>query len=380
MKNKIMFFLPSLKVGGAERTIVNLIRNIDSDIFEITLVLAYEEKVENGYLNLIPSYVKVIYLKSTKLRYAVVRLAKMIRKMNPDLIFSTINGANIIVFLANLISFNRKPIILRESTNLSQVIGNSKIKRILTKYCYNNASRIISLSYGVKEDLVKNLNIDTNNISVIYNPVEVDSINELKRQDVEEIQTIPMEKVIVAVGRLVDAKGYDTLLKAFSIILNKGINARLIIVGEGDNEKIILELMNQLNLENKVDLVGYQENPYKFMNIADLFVLASVREGFGHVLVEAMAVGIPVIATRCSGPMEILENGEHGIMVDIGDYNAIALNAMCILEDEKERTEWIKKGMTRAKEFDAKYIVKLYEQLFLDYSNNSIFTERERTL
>ncbi|MCD8490997.1 MAG: glycosyltransferase, partial [Geovibrio sp.] len=206
-------------------------RNIDNDIFDVVLVLAYEGYSEDGYIDLIPVNVRIEYLHSKKLRYSIFKLAKMIRKINPDLIFSTLNGANIIAFVANSISFKKKPIILRESTNISHVISDSIVNKAITKYCYNRASHIVSLSNGVKDDLVNNLGIKANRISVIYNPIEIDNINFLKNHTVKDFTINSDEKIIVSVGRLVDAKGYDTILKAFIIILNKGVNARLIIVG-----------------------------------------------------------------------------------------------------------------------------------------------------
>ncbi|NJK27869.1 MAG: glycosyltransferase, partial [Coleofasciculaceae cyanobacterium SM2_3_26] len=126
------------------------------------------------------------------------------------------------------------------------------------------------------------------------------------------------------IGRLVDQKDFATLIRAFSIV-KKVRKSRLVILGTGPNKPRLEALIEELDLRDDVDLPGFVENPFKYMARASVFVMSSAWEGFGNVLVEAMAVGTPVVSTDCrSGPSEILDNGKYGALVPVGDAEAMA--------------------------------------------------------
>lgn len=363
MRKKIMFFLYSLSGGGAERTVINIINNLNHKKFEVILVLGTDKN--NDYINLLNKNIRIRYLNSSKLRYCILKLSKYIKEEEPDLIFSTINANNIVVLLARIFSFKSIPTIVREANNRTQSGSVTLINKMITKILYNHfTEKVIALSYGVKEDLVKNFRIKENKIDVIYNPIELKEIRKLSNEEVKDVDKKGYEKLLIAVGRLVEQKNFTTLIKAFKRI-SQQINSRLIILGKGPKEEVLKQLTKDLGLENKISFLGFKNNPYKYMRIADVFILSSKWEGFGHVIVEAMVTGTPVISTDCrSGPGEIIKDNYYGRLVPVSNDKKLAETTIELLRDSNEQQKLIKRGYKRIKDFDVKRIVQNYETAF----------------
>ncbi|MGM8216829.1 glycosyltransferase [Bacillaceae bacterium W0354] len=371
MKKKILFFLYRLAGGGAERTILNIIKNLDEEEFEIILVLSSSKN--NDYIELLPSNVKVRYLNEDRLRYSFLRLSKCIKEENPDLLFSTVNENNIILLIAKILSFKNIPAIVRESSNRTQAGKATRLNKKVTRFLYNQfADRIISLSQGVCDDLINNFGINKSKVNIIYNPIDIENINKLGSEEVYDLDINTGEKLIIAVGRLVEAKDFFTLIKAFHLVSSE-VNAKLLILGKGPKETELIALCKKLKVENKVVFGGFKQNPYKYIKKADLFVLSSKWEGFGHVIVEAMASGTPVIATDCnSGPREIIGNDQYGVLVPVSDYEEIAMKLVFLLKDEDSREYYRKKGIERAYRFEASKITKEYSRVMCEVIENRI--------
>lgn len=376
MKRKILFFIPSLAGGGAERTIVNIINHLDYSKFDPVLVMCQEitfDYQKNEYIDFLNKKCKIIYLncKLNKLSIfkLILELKKCINREKPDLIFSTRLKVNIIAMISKILAKGNVPIVLRESTNRSEE-GISKILKLITKYFYNKANYVIALSNGVKTDLVQNFRIKRDKIKVIYNPVDLHHIKNQSKESIEENFLFKGDsKIIISVGRLFEQKDFKTLIKAFKIVDFK-IDAKLVILGKGPLEKELKQLAKDLGIENKVYFLGFKKNPYKYIKRANLFVLSSKFEGFGHVIVESMAVGTPVISTDCkSGPGEILENGKYGKLVNVGDSKGLANEIISLLNDSDSCHYFSKIGIERSLFFEAKKIIKEYEDIFLKVTN-----------
>jgi glycosyltransferase involved in cell wall biosynthesis len=155
------------------------------------------------------------------------------------------------------------------------------------------------------------------------------------------------------------------LIGAFERVLTE-IDARLIIVGEGSDQRRIHDLVTQKGLQEKVHFAGYDPNPYRYMSRSDVFAFPSLGgEGFGLVLAEAMACGLPVVSADCvTGPAEILENGRCGILVPVGDERSLANGILRILTDPLLRERLIRAGARRVADFQAAHVVASYERLF----------------
>jgi glycosyltransferase involved in cell wall biosynthesis len=190
---------------------------------------------------------------------------------------------------------------------------------------YSKLDALITVSNGVQLDLVTLVKLDRKKLHVVYNPVVGEQLLYKARMPVEDPwlrkDGIP---VILGVGRLIKAKDFPTLLRAFALVRQER-RARLLILGEGEDRPGLEVLVRELGLQNDVSFPGFMENPYSYMAKADVFVLSSRWEGLPTVLVEAMACGTPVVATDCpSGPHEILEGGRWGKLVPVGDARAMA--------------------------------------------------------
>ncbi len=358
----MLFFLFKLNGGGAERTVVNIVNKLDENKYDVVLVLGNDKN--NEYLNLISKHITVKFLNCNKLRYCLFKLRKSIIEEEPNLIFTTMNPNNLMVILSKIISLKKTPVIIREANNRTESGSVTWLNKFMTKVFYNISDKVVALSQGVREDLIENFEVNKDKIKVIYNPVDIGYINKVKDEGIEDIDIDPSQKLIISVGRLEEQKDFSTLIRAFSLVVKK-VDSKLIILGKGSQEKQLKRLCEELDIAEKVLFLGFKENPQKYVNLSDLFVLTSKWEGFGHVIVEAMAVGTPVIVTNCkSGPNEIIKNDQYGILAEVENYQDIAMKIITLLEDDERRLYYSNKGLERACDFNSEEIVKQYEKLF----------------
>ncbi|WP_029267453.1 glycosyltransferase [Virgibacillus alimentarius] len=366
-RKKVLFFIYQMGAGGAARTLLNIINNLDRSKFEPVLVtLDYNSDYEAN----VKSDVTFIKINEKRLRNAIFPLAKLIRELKVDLVFSTIPNYNTIAILANLLSFTRAKNIVREADNLS---GGFLTDLKLRGYgmMYKWASQVVSLSEGVKQNLIQRYKVKSENIKVIYNPVDLKNIRKHMNEGVLAEEHLPIfhgeEKVIITAGRLVKQKDHQTLIDAFAKV-HKQINSKLVILGEGPLKDTLIKQTERLGIQDKVHFIGFQNNPYVYFKHADLFVLTSIHEGFGHVLAEALATGTPVVSTDCaSGPAEVLDDGKYGLLAPVGDVNAIANNMQEVLTYDKEKLDRVKEaGYKRVEDFDARQIADEYGALFTE--------------
>ncbi|RNA67595.1 glycosyltransferase [Alteribacter keqinensis] len=366
-KIKILFFIYQMGAGGAARTLLNIINNLDRTKFEPVLVTL---NFNGSYEGELKSDVKFIKLDTKRLSRSVFKLANIIRKEKINLVFSTIPRVNTIAVLATRLSFTKARCIVREADNLS---GDflTKVQLVAFGFVYKCANQVVSLSEGVKQNLVNQYKLKASDIKVVYNPIDIPAINEKietgKMPDSHEALYDPEEKILITAGRLVEQKDQITLLRAFSNVV-ESIPSRLIILGEGPLEKPLQAMAKELGIKDKVHFIGFQSNPYQYFHKSDLFVLSSLHEGFSHVIAEALACATPVVSTNCkSGPEEVLDKGKYGYLCEVGDAEEMASHIVKILRKDQQDLKKIKeKGMTRAADFDARKIVKTYEQVFIE--------------
>ena len=199
---------------------------------------------------------------------------------------------------------------------------------------YPRADEIVAVSAGVADDLARVARIPRSRITVIHNPIVTDELLADARAPVDHPWFADGgPPVVLAAGRLTEQKDYPTLLRAFRHA-RRARELRLVILGEGEERPRLEALARELDVSGDVDFAGFVANPYAFMARASLFVLSSAWEGFGNVVVEAMACGTPVVSTDCpSGPGEILEGGRYGRLVAVGDDEELAAAMLATLED-----------------------------------------------
>lgn len=357
-----MFFIYRMGGGGAARTMLNIINHLDRTKFTPMLVTLDFDYTYESYVR---EDVQFIKLPVKRLRQGIFPLSKLIRDEKPDLLFSTVPNYNTIAILAKLLSRTKTKLVVREAAYLGGTIKeNMKLK--MYGLLYKVSHRVIALSEGVKGNLISRYRVNSAKIDVIYNPIDLTHIQNESQQNIEEQHLFEQpEKTIITAGRLVAEKDHATLLRSFASI-DKQLNAHLIILGEGELETQLKQLAKKLGISERISFLGFKQNPYAYIKRANVFALTSTTEGFGHVLVEALALGVPVVSTRCNpGAEEILGEGTYGMLADVGDVEAMTdnLERALMLTDE-EKNNIVTKGENRASQFAAERIVEQYEQVF----------------
>lgn len=318
---KILFFLSDLDGGGAQRTVINIVNQMTKQEINACLVVARSGGVAQSWLN---KSVPLIDLRVRRTRHAVLKLRIELKRLRPSILFSTMVDANIIAALSAIGLRNGMQLILRE-TNSHRARGDILgLRRVLIKWAYRNADSVVALSSGVQKELLFDYGIAPDKLVTIGNPVDIEGLKKSSEAARQETVILTGDKVpiVIAIGRLTRQKGFDILIKAFSKVNSP---AELIILGEGPDHENLLKLAEEEGIADRLSMPGFVSNPATWLANADVFVLSSRWEGFGHVLVEAMAAGVPVITTNCPhGPSDIVNNGRTGVIVEEGSSSAIA--------------------------------------------------------
>jgi glycosyltransferase involved in cell wall biosynthesis len=328
ISKKIAFFMPSLRGGGAERVMLELATEFSKAGMSVDLVLV---KAEGPYLPLVPDTINVVDLAANRTLKALPALVAYLRRRRPHAILATIDHINMMTVWARFIACVPSRVVLRIS-NMAPERKTGRYGRLgmpilkfLKRMTFLYADRIIAVSAGVKGNLNERVSLPADTIDVIYNPVDGDKLQSLSREAIGhcwfDTGQVP---VILAVGRLEKQKDYPTLLRAFAKVRVQQ-PCKLLILGEGSERNRLEAMIDDLGLKSDVSLPGFVSNPFPYMAKARVLVLSSTHEGMPNVLIQALALGTPVIATDCaSGPDEILDGGRYGSLVAVGDSAAMA--------------------------------------------------------
>ena len=230
------------------------------------------------------------------------------------------------------------------------------------------ADEIIVNSHDFKKQMDKEFNLKT---KLIFNPLDRKKINKLKNEQIKDNFFLEKKNFkILNAARLTDQKDHLTLLKAFKII-NKKIKSKLLIIGSGKNKTIIKHYIHKNNLHHSAKLISFQKNPYKYMNVANLFVLSSKFEGLPNVLLEALSLKKFVISSNCStGPSEILSRGKAGYLFEVGNHKQLAKKILTHYKNKKKNKLTTNCGYLSLSRYDYKKNCEKYLNLILDYLKN----------
>ena len=199
------------------------------------------------------------------------------------------------------------------------------------------------------------------NISCIYNPLENNEIKILAAKAVSGNNKAQIH--LVSVGRLVYDKGYDLLIQSIGILLSKGIIVDLTIIGEGTMRNQLEKLIHDLDITEHVHLLGFKDNPYQYMKEADIYISSSRFEGFSLAIAEAMILGLPIISTRCAGPLELLDNGNAGLMVECSAVS-LADGIYKMVKQPETLEHYRNKSKERQNFFSIENSIQMTNQLF----------------
>jgi len=325
----IAFFLPTVRGGGAQRVIVNLVQGITERGIQVDLVLAAATGV---FLDQLPAAVRLVDLRSNRLHRSLVPLAGYLRRERPRALVSSMSHANLIALWAARLARRGTPVVVTVHNTMSQSQStgtggrfSGALESRLLRAFYPWAARVVAVSRGAADDLARTSGLPRERVRVVYNPVITPAVMAVARQRADHPWLAAGQPpVVLGVGRLTAQKDFPTLIRAFAAV-RKQEPARLIILGEGEDRSRLEALADELGVRPDVDLPGFRDDAMAFMAHSSLFVLSSAWEGLPTVLIEALAAGTRVVSTDCpSGPREILQDGRLGTLVRVGDHVTLA--------------------------------------------------------
>jgi glycosyltransferase involved in cell wall biosynthesis len=326
-RRPIAFFAPTLNPGGAERVTVNLIQGVVERGRSVDMVLASKE---GSLLSQLPSEVRVIDLQVPRMIRSLLPLTRYLRRERPRALVSQMNHSNIVALWASRLSRQGTPVVATVHNTLSQTsrharsLGDQLGLHLLRRF-YPWAAKVVAVSQGAADDLVRLGRLPPDLIEVVYNLVITPAILEGLRQTPGHPWFVDGgPPVVLGAGRLTRQKDFATLLRAFALLRQRR-PARLVVLGEGTERAPLTALASELKLGDAVDLPGWRPDVLACMAHSAVFVLSSAWEGLPTVLIEALAAGTRVVSTDCmSGPREILQGGRLGALVPVGDPAALA--------------------------------------------------------
>lgn len=307
----------------------------------------------------------IIFSKTPTLFWQeLIWVNKLIKSYNPDLVLGIDVHANLLIQINKLLFFQNTKTLLTTHIDLGKTImaksgflANFFLKKIIG-FLYNQANTLVCVSKSLGQDLSKTFKIKKR-ISVIYNGYS----NLKSRQKVPE-KPLKKSYTIITVARLVEQKDHQTLIKAFRLVQEKLPNTKLLIASDGPLKQDLMKLVSRLGLSRKISFLGWVKDISPYLKKSDIFVLSSKREGFGYVLIEAMSYGKPIISTNTPyGPSEILDNGKYGILVPMGDEEAMKKAILKLLTDKKKYHYYAKKAFERSKFFSLDKMLMSYKKI-----------------
>jgi glycosyltransferase involved in cell wall biosynthesis len=369
MPRKRLFIVrPSLTTGGADRVTITLLRHLDRLRFDITLVLLHER---GELLDEVPDDVRVLGLGARNILAGALPLRRLVLREAPDIVFSTSSGTNVTAALALRRSSPGRPgtrlgprLVLSERNGLVRDQPKHKLALLLMakRLLYPRADCITAVSRGVAADLEHRLRLDPRRLATVYNPITIPPLGTEEVPAFGEGGPRDPTPVILAAGRLVHAKGFDVLLRAFAIA-RAGTPCRLIILGEGPLREHLEGLALELGVAEHLSMPGFVSDPFSYMRDCSVFALSSRFEGLPGALIQAMACGSAVVASDCPfGPNEIVTHEKDGMLVQPENPEQLAQALARLLGEPGKRREMGQAAQRSAQRFSVEKTMPYYLQ------------------
>ena len=322
MKKKILFLIPNLKHGGAEKVLVNFVNNLDPEKYAVTVQTLFDEGVHKSslkpHIRYVPGFKKTFRGNTTLAKLFPAKLLwKWLAKEHYDIAVSYLEGPTSRILSGCTNPETKKVAWVHIELNSPVLASMGFRSPAEAEQAYNCFDRIIAVSNNVRSCFRDQLNITTP-IDVLYNTNETEQILEHAQEEPTNPDFVPKGEIAVcSVAKLMKTKGFDRLLNVHRRLLDEGLPHHIYILGIGEEQPALELLMKKLGIQDSVTLLGFQKNPYQYVSRCDLYVCSSHREGFSTAVTESLIVGTPVVSTNCSGAKELLgEHDEYGIVVE----------------------------------------------------------------
>lgn len=365
MTRRVTFVLPSLHGGGAERAAVILLNGLAARGAAVTLFLFARE---GAYFDQLRSDVRVVVSSPGRLG----RLASLRRFLAGQPQHVVVSFLSHFTTYAAVRAAGNTKYVISQQTPLSAFLDDHDYqwrhpvrRRMFTavaRSVYPRVDAIAATSRGVADDLITTFHVAPDRVTVVPNPVDVDAVERSAAESIDEALMAPPVPVIVTAGRLAHAKNLPLLVESLER-LARSCDFRAWILGRGELEGELRAMLARTTVASRVSLLGFQSNPWKFMARGDVFLLTSRYEGFGNVLIEAMASGLPVVATASYGTRDIVEHERTGLLVETHEPQAVASALARILNDEATRTQMSAAARMRARNFAIPAVIDRFDTL-----------------
>lgn len=362
---RITLFMPAFSGGGAERVMIALANNFDSQNINVDMVVLASD---GPYIHELSKGVRIVDLGVNRAMRGIIPFARYLKKNKPEVVLVTMKQVALCAYFARRLTFgaSKTRLLIREAVSptfseMHQGVS-VRIMSILLRYVYKDVDAVISTTPEMTDEL--SARYQFKRLLTIGNPVATKKFRALMNQRADCHWPWPKnEKLVLSVGRLGRQKDFSTLIKAFALA-NQELPARLAILGEGELRPEIEAQIASLGIEDRVWLPGFVENPFAYMASCDLYVMSSIGEGLPNALIQALCTGTPVVSTSCpTGPKDLLEDGKYGHLVDIGDFSAMA---ECIVHSLTHESKNVTRQNHFLKKFDVQTISDLYLKALLD--------------
>lgn len=365
MKKRILFIMPSLPGGGAEKVLIDILKNFDYRLYEVTLFLEYREGI---YLNDVPDEVKILSLHPRNTIW-FERLHRVLRTFHCYALFHALVYKYMFLALLKgekfdtVVSFMEGAsvkfhsyITHKADKNLSWVHIDLKQKHWSLDFfqnskdefrAYQKMDKVVFVSEDVKRRFLELYAIQSEKCTVVYNLIDKNVIQQLAVSERIEKRKF----TICMVGRLNKQKRYDRALRVAKRLKDIGYDFDLWIIGEGSLEEPLKAMSHEYEVDDCVSFLGFKKPPYPYMKVADLYLNTSEAEGFSLVNCEALCLGLPVVSTATSGPTELLDHSQYGLLVSEKEED-IYIGVKRMIDDADLHEEYSKKGIQRSEMFN----------------------------
>ncbi len=366
----VLFLIPTLSHGGAEKVLVNLVNNLENSKFDITVQTLFDGGVNKQYLKphiKTKSVYKKVFPANSYLfaLFSPEFLYKRFIKEHYDIIVSYLEGptARIVSGCTNENTKIVSWIHCKMDTEKAASVGFRNFKE--AKKCYNKFDYTACVSQWVKNWFVDTFDFK-NPIGVLYNTIETDEIITKSNEPIDDITLDKDVFNIISVGKVIAVKAFMRLARIHKRLLDDGIKNHIYILGVGDEQPKIEKYLADNNLTDTFTFLGYNTNPYKYVRDCDLYVCSSLSEGFSTSVTESLIVGTPVVTTLCSGMQEMLgENNEYGIVTE-NNEDALYEGVKKMLTTPNMLENYAQKAFERGKYFSTEKTTKAVEDMLLN--------------
>lgn len=366
---KILFLIHDLGQGGAEKVLVNLVNHMDYSKFDITVMTLFDCGENRQFLHPEITYKywkkRMIPGNSHFMKFFnPEQLHKMIIKDKYDIEVAYLEGPSARV-VSGCINPKVKLVSWIHIEQKNEKAAAASFRNFEeAKKCYGKFNEIVNVSEDVQKSFQNAFHLQKKG-KVLYNTINSKEILEKAKEKINLINVEDSEIKIVAVGKLLKSKGFDRLLRIMARLLKEKYKVHLYILGDGPMKSELKRIIADNNMEQYVELLGYQLNPYKYLAKCDLFICSSYAEGFSTATTEALIVGIPVCTVEVSGMRELLGNSKYGLITENSE-EALYKGIKYLLENPEILSYYKTQARLRSEKFSVEKTVNAVEEMLLN--------------